>query len=95
MNCLRVGTAQPVYWLDNRPHGPRFNSEKKDFSLFQNVQTGTGAHQRSYEMGTSGSFSRAKSAGGEADHSPLPSAAVKYEWFYAGLYNMGTDNLTF
>jgi hypothetical protein len=35
----------------------------KYFSLFRRVQTGSGAHPASYQMGTGGSFSLSKVAG--------------------------------
>jgi hypothetical protein len=44
----------------------------RDFSVFHNVQTGSGAHPASYPVGTIGSFFRR-----EGDHSPPYSAEVK------------------
>jgi hypothetical protein len=44
------------------------------------VHTGSGAHPASYPMGTGGPFSGGKARPGrDADHSPPPSAEVKYE----------------
>jgi hypothetical protein len=50
--------------------GVRFPAEAGKFFLRYHVQTGSGAHPASYEMGT----------GGEADHSPPFSAEVKDAW---------------
>jgi hypothetical protein len=50
----------------------------QDFSLLHSVQTGSGAHQASYPMGTRGRFPRGLNRQGrEADHSPPTSAEVK------------------
>jgi hypothetical protein len=38
--------------------------EVQDFSLLHSVQTGSGAHPASYQMGTGGSFPGGKAAGG-------------------------------
>jgi hypothetical protein len=44
------------------------------------VQTGSGAHQASYPLGTAGSFSRCKAVGRETDLSPGHNVEVKNEW---------------
>jgi hypothetical protein len=51
-----------------------------NFSLLQNVHTGSGAHVASYPMGTGGSLVRDEVAGAELQHSPSSSAKVKKEW---------------
>jgi hypothetical protein len=43
--------------------GVQFSAEGGDFSLLHSVQTGSGAHPVSYQMGTGGSFSRFKEKG--------------------------------
>jgi hypothetical protein len=48
------------YGLDDRGEGARFSAETRDFSLFQNNYTGSGAHLASYMMGTRHSFPRCK-----------------------------------
>jgi len=45
--------------------------------LRHRVQTGSEDHTESYPLGTGGSF-----PGGEADHSPPPSANIKNAWSY-------------
>jgi hypothetical protein len=57
--------------------GVRIPAGETDFSLFHNVQIGSGAHPESYLMDTEGSFPGLKRLGREADHSPLSSAEVK------------------
>jgi hypothetical protein len=47
------------------------------------VQTGSGVHPTSYEMGTGGSFPGVKRQGREADQSTPTSAEVKKMWIYA------------
>jgi hypothetical protein len=52
----------------------------RGFSSSPCIQTGSGAHQASYPMGTGGSFPGGKAQlGRDADHSPPSSAEVKYE----------------
>jgi hypothetical protein len=66
-------------WTPNEvgfPAGQEINS------LFNIVQTGSGANPASYTLGTEGSFPRDKAARPEADHSP-PSTA---EFENAGRY---------
>jgi hypothetical protein len=69
-----VGLAAD-YWLDGRVFGARV-PVGQEFSPFQVVQTGSGAHLASYPMGARGSFLGIKLPGREADHSPI-SAEVK------------------
>jgi hypothetical protein len=65
------------YGLDDRGSIP---TEAEDFSSSPCVQTGSGAHPASYQMGTGGSFPGSKARPGrDADHSPPSSAEVKYE----------------
>jgi hypothetical protein len=49
--------------LDNRMIGVRFPAGAGNFSLHHRVQTGSGAHPASYQMGTAGSFPGHKAAG--------------------------------
>jgi hypothetical protein len=56
---------------------PRFDfGQKQDFSVLHSVQTASGAHPDSYQMGT-GRFSQIKWPGHEADNSPSPNDEVK------------------
>jgi hypothetical protein len=48
-----------------------------NFPLHHRVQTGSGAHQASYPMGTGDSFPGGKAVGGKGDHSPPSTAEVK------------------
>jgi hypothetical protein len=57
-----VGTATN-YGLDDRMNGVRIPAGAGDFSLRHRVQTGSGAHQVSYPVGTGGSFPGGKAAG--------------------------------
>jgi hypothetical protein len=77
---LALGSSVSIatgYGLDDRGSGVRFLAETGNFSLFNRVQTGSGAHPASYPMGTGGSFLWVKRPGREADHSPPCSAEVK------------------
>jgi hypothetical protein len=49
-------------------------------SLFQDVQTGSGAHSDSYSVGTGGVFPMVKRPGREVYHSPSSGAGVGNEW---------------
>jgi hypothetical protein len=49
-------------------------------SLRYRVQTGSGAHQPSYEMGAVALTSEVKRPGLEADHLPPSSAEIKNTW---------------
>jgi len=55
--------------------GFRIPAEAGNISLHRLVQTGSGAHPASYQMGTRSSF-----PGGEADHSPPSGAEVRNAW---------------
>jgi hypothetical protein len=58
----------------------RSPTEAEDFSSSLCVQTGSGAHRASCQMGTGGPFPGAKARPGrDADHSPPSSAEVKNE----------------
>jgi hypothetical protein len=50
------------YWLDDRGVGVRV-PVGQEFYLLHVVQTGSGALQASYPMGTGGAFPRGKAAG--------------------------------
>jgi hypothetical protein len=86
-NLLRVPHAQPIssslIWslYQYLPKGTNF--EVPHYTIFSSspcVQTGSGAHQASYAMGTGGTFPGGKARPGrDPDHSPPSSAEVKYE----------------
>jgi len=57
--------------------GVRFPAGAANFSLLSHVQTGSGAHQTFYPLGTGGSFLGVKLPGREAGHSPSSSAEVE------------------
>jgi hypothetical protein len=70
----------PDYGLDDRAIGVRSPAEAKDFSSILCVQTGSGAHPASSQMGTGDPFPGGKARPGrDADHSPLSSAEVVNE----------------
>ena len=54
LEMARAGTMQSVYWMGCVLHGPGFESRDggNDFYPFQNIQTSSGAHKKSYTMGT-------------------------------------------
>jgi hypothetical protein len=52
----------------------RFPAVESDFSFLRNVQTGSGAHPVSYQIGNS--IPGGKAPGSEADKSPPSSVAV-------------------
>jgi hypothetical protein len=59
----RAAIAQPVWWrATGRMAGVRFLEWAKYFSLLNSSQTGSGAHEASYPMGTVGYFPRGKAA---------------------------------
>jgi hypothetical protein len=64
---LGAEVAQSVqrlgYGLDDWGIGTRFLGSTIHFSLFRNVQTGSGAHPASYKMGTGSCFPGSKAAG--------------------------------
>jgi hypothetical protein len=78
-NSVGIATG---YWLDDR--GSSLDRYKV-LSLFQVIQTGSGAHPASYPMGTGGSFLEVKRLEHEADHSPPASAEVKNIWTYTSI----------
>jgi hypothetical protein len=59
--------------------GILFLARAGNFSLHHHIQTISGAHPASYSIGT-GSPSRVKQLGHEADHSPPFRAKVKNVW---------------
>jgi hypothetical protein len=68
------------YGLDDRAIEVRFPAGAEDFSSSLCVQTGSGAHPASCQMGTGGPFPGGKARPGrDADHSPPSSAEVKNE----------------
>jgi hypothetical protein len=69
------------YGLDNRGVGVHSPFMVKNF-LPHVLQTGSGAHQASYSMGTGGSFPGAKRQGREADYSPTTRAEVNKPYIY-------------
>ena len=77
----------------------RTPSEARDFSLLQNISTGSVAPPASYWIGT-WVLSWVMRSGREADHSPSPSAQVKDEWSYTStpprrIHSVDRDSLTF
>jgi hypothetical protein len=71
-----VGIATD-YGLDFRMSGVRFPAAAGNFSLWDRVQAGSGAHPASYPMGAGGAVSLGvKRPGREADRSP-PSGDLK------------------
>jgi hypothetical protein len=56
-------------------------TEAEDFSSSLCIQTGSGAHPASCQMGTGGSFPRGKARPGrDDDHTPPSNAEIKYEY---------------
>jgi hypothetical protein len=49
---------------------------------FKNIQTSSEVHPASYSVGTGGFFSGVKRLVRDANHYPLPSVEVTYEWAY-------------
>jgi hypothetical protein len=49
--------------MDGRGIGIQFLADTEDLSLFHSVQTGSGAHSSSYQIGTAGYFTGGKMAG--------------------------------
>jgi len=66
MHSIYLETGLPAEQLRNRYSVPR---RGRGFSLFQNVQTGSGAHPSSYSVGTTSFFYEGKE-GGEGNHPP-------------------------
>jgi len=60
-----------------------FLAQVRNFSLFQNKQTGSWTHPASSPMGISSYFPRVKQLGHDTDHSHPSSAKVEYERSYA------------
>jgi hypothetical protein len=68
------------YGLDDRTIKVRSPTGAEDFSSSPCVQTGSGAHQASYPMGTGDPFPGGKARPGrDAEHSSPSSAEVKNE----------------
>jgi hypothetical protein len=53
--------------------GPGLIPDRSRSLLFHSVQTGSGAHPASYQIGAEGDFPRGQPPGREADHSPSSS----------------------
>jgi hypothetical protein len=62
-----------MYWTERLP----FPAAARDFSLLYSVQSGSGAHLTSYQMGTGGSFPGIKRPGRGAHHSSPTNAGAK------------------
>jgi hypothetical protein len=74
------GSIVSDYGLDDRVVGVQSPAGAKDFSPILCVQTGSGAHPDSCQMGTGGPFPGSKARPGrDADHSPPSSAEVVNE----------------
>jgi hypothetical protein len=65
-----------VGW-DNQEFTIQQPARTRDFSLFQNVQTSSAAHQASYSSGIISSLPGVKQPQHEANHSPPSCAEVK------------------
>jgi hypothetical protein len=63
------------YGLDDLAIGVQSLAEAKDFYCSLCVQTGSGAHQASYPMGTGGPFPRDKALPGHNSDRSLPTSA--------------------
>jgi hypothetical protein len=74
------------YWLDDRDSGVRFPAVVGNFFPHR-VQTSSGPHTASYQMGTEGSFPGVKWPGYEADHSSPSRPEVKNAWSIPPLPN--------
>ena len=75
--CERGSQDSVVTRLLSGQSSVSFLAAARDFSVFQNAQTGSGAHQASYLVVSVGSFARGKAA--RAWSWPL-SVEVKNEW---------------
>jgi hypothetical protein len=78
--CSRGSSVSIVsdYGLDDRAIGVRSLADAKDFSSSLCVQTVSGAHPTSCQMGTGGPFPGGKARPGrDADHSPPPQSSVE------------------
>jgi hypothetical protein len=70
-----------------------------DFSLFQNIQTGSGAHPAAYSGGNR-VLTMVKVAGNLINHSPPFSAKVMHAWTYTStprvcVHGIDRENFTF
>jgi hypothetical protein len=73
-------TPRATSWTD----GFLFPAGARDFSLFHNVQTGSGAHPASYPVGTRGPLSPGvKRLGREAGHSPPSSDEIEIVYLHS------------
>jgi hypothetical protein len=74
------GSMVSDYGPDNRAIEVQSPTGAEDFSSSPCVQTSSGAHPASYQMGTGGPFPGGKAwPRRDTDHSPPSSAEVKYE----------------
>jgi hypothetical protein len=79
-SCVSSVSIVSDYGLDDRAIGVRSPTGAKDFSCILCVQTGSGAHRASFQMGTGGPFPGRKARPGrDVDHSPPSSAEVVNE----------------
>jgi hypothetical protein len=77
---MSSGSIVSDYGLDHRVIEVRPPTGSEDFSSSLCVQTCSGPHPASYPMGTGGPFPGGKARPGrDAEHSPPPSAEIKYE----------------
>ena len=65
----------------------------RDVPLFQNIQTGSGAHPASYSMGTGVPSLVVKQSGSENDHLLPSSANIKNVWSYTSTPNIGIHGM--
>jgi hypothetical protein len=84
------------YGSDNRMIGVRYPEGAGNFFPFHHrVQTGSGVHPASYQMGTGVLSLGIKRPGREADHSSLSSAKVKNAWSYTSTPPMRFHGVVF
>ena len=93
---FEVPTDLAVDWMVRGLHPVR----GRDFSLLQNIQTGSGTHPASYLMGTWYLSQGLKRSGCEVNHSPPCSGEVKNKWSCSSthsvcLHGVKRENCTF
>jgi hypothetical protein len=83
-SAVSVATS---YGLDGRGVGVPSPGKGQDYS-FHSVQTGSGGHPASYQMGIGALSPGAKRPEREADHLPRTSAEVENTWIYTSTLPM-------
>jgi hypothetical protein len=88
---VQVTTAvtQSVQRLGYEVNGPGFRvrvpAKARDFSLLQNVKTGSGSHTASCSMGKGVRSWGLKGPGRDVNQAPLSSAQLKCDWSYTSI----------